>query len=87
MFPFVLRNTVTVLQGIVFVNMLLGLFPSSKETFVGQLFQRISDVLCAPARKLFDALGLRRDVIDWTPLFTILLLNIVEALIMKLIYG
>lgn len=87
MFPYALHTTITILQGIVFVNMLLGLFVSAKETPVGQLFQTVSDFLCAPARKLFDALGLRRDTIDWTPLFTILLLNIVEALIMKIIYG
>lgn len=87
MFPNVLRTAVTILQVLLFVYILLSFFPGVNGHPLARAVERAAEVLLLPARQLFEALGIRRGPLDWTPLFTIFLLNILEALIMKLVYG
>lgn len=83
----VLRQTVTALQILLFVYLILRFFPDLPDNFLVKGIQSIAEVLLLPAKRLFAALGIDRGPIDWTPLFTIFLLNIAEGLLMKLLYG
>lgn len=87
MFVSVLRNIVTLLQLVIFVHVVLHFLPNIPSHPITDAIHRAAEILNTPARRLFDALGIRRGPLDWTPLFTIFLLNIGEALVLKLLYG
>lgn len=87
MFAVVLHNIVTILQVIIFVNILLSLVPKFAETSVGLFIQRVAYVIQTPARRLFEMLGLGRGPIDWSPVMSIFLLNIAEGVILRALYG
>lgn len=85
-----LRPLVTVLQIILFIYViLLSFFPSLPDRPLVRIVVKIAEVLILPARKLFQLLGMERGMRPsvWTPLFTIFLLNIAEALVLRAIYG
>lgn len=82
-----LQNIVTILQVIIFINILLSLAPRFAETPIGRSIHTIAYTIQTPARKLFEMLGLGNGPIDWSPVMTIFLLNIAEGVILKAIYG
>lgn len=87
MFPALLRYTVTFLQIILFVSILFSFLPNLPENTVINGIRQLAEGINTPAKRLFKAAGIDRGPLDWSPLFTIFMLNILEALIMKFIYG
>lgn len=69
---------------LILVRVILSWIPMRNNKIVNIVYQ-ITESIMYPVRLSINKLGLNRGMIDWTPLLTILLLELIEGLLMRIV--
>ncbi len=69
----------------IFIRVILSILNVARNNSLVDSFYLITDYIMYPAKKLLNILGFDRGIIDWSPLVTLLFLQIIESLIIGLI--
>ena len=69
----------------IFIRVILSFVRISRDNALVDSIYLITDYIMYPAKKLLNMFGLDRGIIDWSPLITLIFLQIIGSLIVGLV--
>ncbi len=78
-------NIFKLIEWTIVIRVILSFVQVSRSNALVDAIYSITDYIMYPAQKLLDTLGLNKSFIDWSPLVTLLGLQILATIIVGLI--
>lgn len=75
-----------IIEIFIFIRVLLSWLPISRQNpIIGFVFEMTEPIL-APCRELLYKIGLNRGMIDFSPIFALLILRIFQSILFRIMY-
>lgn len=76
---------VDVLELLIFIRVILSYVPSAQDNTISKWIYQLSEPLLSPVREILYRIGLNKGMIDFSPIFTFLLLGVIKSIVLNIL--